>query len=220
MKRFPVGPDNPLPPLWENYPFQSVFVAVFEKGEFLCIQDQPLEYIFLLQSGKGRVCILGPDGKNLLINFYSKGSLIGDVEAILLQPEAVVSIQAINRVTCYAVPIEEFVKTAEITPELMNHMAILLAGRAKRSIRNTSVNILSTLETRLCAYIRQMQHDGFFEENLAALSDMLGTSYRHLFRTLRSLCEKGILQKNGHSYQILDMEALSKAAGGMYRIAP
>ena len=218
MKRFPMSPDSPVPPLWENYPFQSAFIAVFEKGEYLCVQDQPVENLFLIQSGKVKTCITSPEGKNFLVNFYGKGILIGDIEGVLLSPNATSNVQAVTRTVCYGIAMIEFLEVAHQNLDLMNHLAILLAGRTRRIVRNAAVNILSTLEKRLCAYIKQMQHDGYFEENLTTLSDMLGTGYRNLHRTLRVLCEKGILQKKGRGYLILDMDTLSDLAGDMYRI--
>lgn len=217
MNRYPLSPESPVPPLWENYPFRPLFIAAFEKGEFLCVQDQPVENLFLIKSGKVKVCTTSPEGKNLLISFSTPGSLIGHVP-LLLQSNSINSVQAATKVTCYAIPIEEFLKVARDNPEFMNHMAVLLAERIQQSEHNATINILSNLEMRLCAYIEQMQNGGFFEDNLSTLSELLGTSYRHLHRTLHTLCKKGILMKAGHGYQILDMNALSAGAGGMYRI--
>lgn len=218
MKRYSVRKSIEEPVQWESYHFPSLFLARFEKGEYLFLEGQPVENLFLIESGIVKGCISGPEGKNLLINFYSKGRILGDVETILNQSEAIASVQAITKVICYAVPGEEFMKTAHQNPALMNDIAVLLAERAKRNVRNAAVTILSDLEMRLCAYIEQTQKDGVFKDNLSNLSDLLGTSYQHLHRTLRTLCQKGILLKTGHIYQITDMEALSVAARGMYRI--
>ena len=218
IKRYPIPANGQCPTQWKEYHFPSLFVAKFEKGEFLYTEGHPIENLFLIESGKVKVCLTSTEGKSLLINFYSKGHLLGDVETVLSQTEAVTSIQAVTKVICYAVPVEEFLQAACQNPDLMRHIAAVLAERAKRSVRNASINILSNLKMRLCAYIEQTQRDGFFKDNFLALSDLLGVSYRHLHRTLQTLCQEGILQKAGRGYFIKDMETLSLAANGMYRM--
>ena len=73
----------------------------------------------------------------------------------------------------------------------------------QNSINNAS-NILYPFESRLCAYISMTSQDGTFCEKLTELSEYLGTSYRHLLRTLENLCTKGILEKASDGYRIKD----------------
>ena len=217
MERFSLGKKEAGPPQWESYRFESLFIAKFKRGEFLFVEGQPIENVFLIKSGKTKVFLTGVEGRTLLVCFRAENSLLGEVEMIL-HSSAMSSIQAVTDVVCYAVSKEEFLKTAMRRSELMGQIAWQLAERTRTNTYNMSANILYGLEMRLCAYIEQTQHEGLFVDNLSALSDLLGTSYRHLHHTLHLLCEKGILQKHEKGYRILDMEALSKAAGGMYRL--
>jgi hypothetical protein len=60
--------------------------------------------------------------------------------------------------------------------------------------------------------------DGYFEESKTVLSEILGTSYRHLLRTLDSLCAKGVLGKEGKGYSILDEDALTSIGEDYYMV--
>ncbi|OYO76234.1 hypothetical protein CG709_15530, partial [Lachnotalea glycerini] len=58
-----------------------------------------------------------------------------------------------------------------------------------------------------------------FSENLTALSELLGTSYRHLLRTLRNFCDNGYLLKEKGYYKIIapnQLRALGAAINTTY----
>ena len=47
------------------------------------------------------------------------------------------------------------------------------------------------------------------------LCELMGTSYRHLLRTLREFCENGYLVRENGGYLIADEEALKRLAGSI-----
>jgi CRP/FNR family putative post-exponential-phase nitrogen-starvation transcriptional regulator len=69
---------------------------------------------------------------------------------------------------------------------------------------NGASNILYPFETRLCAYISTNHESGLFSQKLTELAEYLGTSYRHLLRTLESLCARNIIEKTDQGYAIKD----------------
>lgn len=56
-----------------------------------------------------------------------------------------------------------------------------------------------------------------FHENLTEIAELLGTSYRHLLRTLSELTEKNILRKEGSSYFVTDEETLMELSSDLYK---
>lgn len=56
-----------------------------------------------------------------------------------------------------------------------------------------------------------------FHENLTEIAELLGTSYRHLLRTLSELCDKGILKKEGSSYIVTDERTLMELSADLYK---
>lgn len=68
---------------------------------------------------------------------------------------------------------------------------------------NSSINLLYPLENRLASYINELllinNNESLyvdFDESLVNIAEHLGSSYRHLLRTLNVLCEKEVLQKD------------------------
>ncbi len=56
-----------------------------------------------------------------------------------------------------------------------------------------------------------------FDENLTEIAELLGTSYRHLLRTLSEFCERGILKKEGSSYIVTEEETLMELSVDLYK---
>lgn len=56
-----------------------------------------------------------------------------------------------------------------------------------------------------------------FDENLTEIAELLGTSYRHLLRTLSEFCERRILKKEGSSYIVTEEETLMELSVDLYK---
>ncbi len=82
-------------------------------------------------------------------------------------------------------------------------------------LKNSSINLLYPLENRLASYIlatgeRIDNNEEIikFNENLTEIAELLGTSYRHLLRTLNNLSCKGAIRKKINYFQVLDEKIL------------
>jgi CRP-like cAMP-binding protein len=81
------------------------------------------------------------------------------------------------------------------------------------------------LENRLAGYIlaagERIDSNGLttisFDENLTQISELLGTSYRHLLRILNSFCQKGAMVKKGSHYEVVDDRMLKGLAADLYK---
>ena len=96
--------------------------------------------------------------------------------------------------------------------EFMSLIGKGLAQKLMQSNTNGAINLLHSLEERLCAYMIQASYQGIFCEKLTDVAIWLGTSYRHLLRILEKLCKEQILKKQKGMYLILDEKALKERA--------
>ena len=104
---------------------------------------------------------------------------------------------------------------------LMNFLCNSLGKKLKRSSKNASINLMYPLENRVASYIISIGTDKNseiikFDETLTVISELLGTSYRHLLRTLNRLCNKNILKKEEDYYIIIDYKNLEELAADIY----
>lgn len=191
--------------------------------EYICFQEEPLEYLSFIVDGRAKVVKDLANGKTLLISFYEPLEVIGDVELIQNIP-AVCTVQALD--TCYiiAFPIEKCRAVLQKDIKLLNFICKALAEKLDQMSNNSSINLLYPLENRLASYmdkvaveLEEYKNLRCFNDNLTQLAELLGSSYRHLLRTLNGLCQKEILSRQKEGYIIINEEKLKRLAGALYK---
>ncbi len=195
---------------------EGVVLLSFKKNEYLLQQGCPGEYVLLVLSGKMKVFIMSPNGKTLLFCFYTGQGILGEAEFATGTETAAMSVQAITDVTCVGIPRNRCQEALSQNIFFMNAVSRALAGKLFRCTRNSAVTILYSLESRLCAYIAMTNDNGWFNEKLTEISEVLGTSYRHLLRTLDSLCKQGVLRKADKGYIVADFDVLKQKGEDYY----
>jgi CRP/FNR family transcriptional regulator, putaive post-exponential-phase nitrogen-starvation regulator len=180
----------------------------YKKNEYMLRQGYACDFVLFVLSGRMKVFITSPNGKTLLFCFYSTRGILGEAEFATGAGLAAMSVQTITDATCIGIPRDRYEAVLKQNITFMNAVSDALAHKLFRCTRNSAVTILYSLESRLCAYIAMTNDKGCFSEKLTEVSEILGTSYRHLLRTLDSLCAQGILQKGVKCYHISDLAAM------------
>lgn len=212
----------------EKYKINDVFtnnmekymeLLCFEKNEFLCRQNEKVNYLYFVVEGKLKVFRTLKNGKNILLSFNYPLRILGDLE-LMNSEGADANIQVIEDAYCIAL------STDKVQDILLNDIRYLryacnsISNKLKDTSQNGAINLLYPLENRLASYILAMKNqvDGkfVFEENLTEIAELLGTSYRHLLRTLEAFNKKGALKKINRSYEIIDENLLIKLADDLY----
>jgi len=181
----------------------GITIRNYKKGELLCEQGSPLEDLLLVTGGRTKVCSMAANGKTLLFNFCDPGIILGEVEFMTHAPAAS-SVFAATDVQCVVIPHERYRAYLTSNIRFMNRICAIMAEIVAQNSINNASNILYPFESRLCAYISMTQENGLFNQKLTDLAEFLGTSYRHLLRTLDNLCNKGVIEKTPHGYVIRD----------------
>lgn len=195
----------------------GLWLHQYAKGETLCRAGEAIPALLLITAGKVRVSVTGFNGKSLLYCINVDRGILGSIELLTGAP-ATASGEALTPVTCIAVPVAEHLEALKQSLAFMNCLCRELSVVFERSSRSSAQNILYPLETRLCSYIAMTQEGGRFQEKLTDVNALLGTSYRHLLRTLQSLCLQGVLRKEKRGYHIVDPAALERIAQGYYAV--
>lgn len=188
----------------------------YKSGEFILLQGCPISYLMIFLEGKAKVVFTSPNGRTLLISFYMKRGIIGEAEFMAGKEAATSSVQAITDVLCIGIPLNHHKAYLRSNLKLMNYISLELADKLYKSTIKSTLNILHSLDARLCSYIETTNVDGLFKEKLTDVSEILGTSYRHLLRTLEKLCNEGILEKRSKGYRVKDATALQQRGADYY----
>lgn len=179
-------------------------------GECVAAAGSPCEYIFVVISGKAKVGITAPNGRDLNLCYYVSEGLIGEAELYSDTSSDTTTITALGELKCIAVPISSNAEYLNTSLEFTRAAAAELAKKLLRRADDVVENTLYTSEVRLCRYILAAASGSFFRDIMTDVARSIGVSYRHLYRMMGVLCSDGILEKTGSGYKILSMEKLSE----------
>ena len=197
----------------------------FDKYEYLSREEEDLEYLLFFVQGKAKVFKTLPNGRNLLLAFYNPIRVIGDIEIVKNQ-SATGTIQALSTCYCLAIPMKKARLELTNDSKFLKFTCESLAEKLAAVSMNISINLLYPLENRLSSYINEFLTNDEnsniyidFDENLVNIAELLGSSYRHLLRTLNVLCKKGVLEKKEGRYKVINKILLKELAGDLYQDA-
>ncbi len=188
-------------------------LLLFKKNEYICRENEKLNYLFFFVDGKAKAYSTLSNGKSLLLCFYQGFMLLGDLEILNSEP-ATTNVQVIEDTYCIGIPTEKVKGYLLNDAKFLRYIGNSLGKKLRRSSKNSSINLLFPVENRLASYI--IATGGNFDESLIEISELLGTSYRHLLRTLNHMCQKGLIKKNGTGFEIIDKTVLVKLASDLY----
>lgn len=197
---------------------------VFSSGEQLFKSSEKIHYFYFMVDGKAKVNTLLKNGKSLLLRFYRPLQVLGDVE-FLNYDHTHCNVEALSDVTCIGIPLDHLRSVASKDVKFLQFLCRSLSYKLANSSYWNSVNLLYPLENRLASYILAISdHDDDYTiplneietHKLTDMAELLGTSYRHLNRTLNNLCQRGMIKKDRNSIIITDRPSLEELAGDLY----
>jgi CRP-like cAMP-binding protein len=207
--------ENPIEQILTNFKDYPLEIMLYKKGEHIYSYGDSLNYISFFISGRAKVYSLLSNGKHYLHTFYNHFEIIGDVEFVNNLPIKT-NVQAITDVYCLVLPLsichDRLYEDCKFLRAACSH----LSNKLDVTGQFNSHNLLYPLEERLASYVMNISENNVFCENLTLLAELLGTSYRHLLRTLKSFCDKGYLKKENGVYKIIAPNQLSELGADIY----
>jgi CRP/FNR family transcriptional regulator, putaive post-exponential-phase nitrogen-starvation regulator len=198
-------------------------IYTFSPGQHVVVSDEILEYFYFMVEGKAKVYSMQENGKSLLVRFYKPLEIIGEVE-LFSNNRSICNLQAITEVQCLGIRSEIVNEACQSNNRLLDYFCRSLSKKLLHFNISSSINLTYPLENRLAGYLMAVTvNEGkdpiveqIFTENMTDLADLLGSSYRHLTRTLRIFINEGIISKKKKHIEILDWDKLSDMAKEIY----
>ncbi|MFA9376417.1 MAG: cyclic nucleotide-binding domain-containing protein [Lachnotalea sp.] len=207
--------ENPIDQVLTNYEEYPLELILYRKGEHIYEYGEPLTYISFFVSGKAKVYSLLSNGKHYLHTFYNCFEIIGDAEFVN-NLHIKTNVQAISDVYCLVLPLATCHDRLYDDRKFLRAACSHLSKKLDITGQFNSHNLLYPLEERLAAYIITVSENNVFSENLTSLSELLGTSYRHLLRTIKDFCDKNYLRKEKGAYIIIAPNQLKQLGADIY----
>lgn len=186
----------------------------YEKNEFILKAQCSLEYYFLLVEGKLRVTYPFENGKAMLLKFYRPFITVGDMELFKNLP-VLCDIDAVEDTYLIAIPAEILRSKFFNNLRLLHHLLDSLSDKLFATINNSSYNFVYPLKNRVASYLVEYLSDSNrlqLKSTLTEIAEFLGTTYRHLNRTLKELEAEAVLRCENKTIYVLDEEKLRELA--------
>lgn len=198
--------------MYEHLPEKIVDVLelqLCQQGEYLCRQDENLEYFFLLLTGKLQVNSFQVDGSQAVFSFETPFSIIGDLE--LFDDNQIVSnVQAVDDSLVFVASAKTIRDYGYNDARFLRFIIRYLVKKLYFSSKLLSQVPLS-VEYRVAQYLlHRLEKDGnvLKLEKRSPLAAMLGTSARHLNRTFKRLTTLRAIEVHNKTLIITDPQTL------------
>lgn len=194
-------------------------IVQYQKGDVLLHSGDELDHFCFFLEGKIKILSILENGKSLLLRFYTELDTLGDIELFFPGP-ADSSVEAVSESYLLKVPMHIIREDYLDDPVFLKYLGHSLSDKLKSISRNSAYNLYYPLVNRLSSYIYEHMNDDnqvLFYSSYMEISEFLGTTYRHLNRTLNELADMGIIKVHGKNIEVLDLDALKALAKNLYR---
>lgn len=194
----------------------------FSKGELICSRENELKYMFFLVEGKIKIYTLHDNGKSILLGFNHPLSVVGDVE-LFSDYKVMCNVESIDESIFIAVEMDKLRAYACEDAMFLKFIIENLSSKLYSITNAASINLLYSLETRLASYLLSMSN--FYNDissdvteikipKLTEIAPLLGTSYRHLNRTVKELINMDIIEKRKSVVIVKNFKKLKELSQG------
>ncbi|NEZ73843.1 helix-turn-helix domain-containing protein [Clostridium botulinum] len=107
--------------------------------------------------------------------------------------------------------------------KLLHHLVDSLSEKLYGTINNSSYNFVYPLINRLASYLVEHLTDKSYiilNSSYLEIAQFLGTTYRHLNRTLKEMESRSIIRCDNKKIHILDIDQLRELAKNIYIKSP
>lgn len=189
----------------------------FEKGEIIYNEGDPLEYLYIVHTGRVKIYQLFESGKEQLLRILETGEFMGEL-ALFTEKVLDSYAEALEQTEVCAIhrrDIQELMKTHPTIP-----LKILSEFSTRLEETEFLVSQLSyrDVETRTASYLVKLANDHQSNQIVLPMSKRdlashLGTTQETISRRLSHFQTNGWIEQEGHrNIKILDIEALEKAS--------
>lgn len=194
-------------------------IFAYDRGELVCERENEVEYLLFLIRGKAKVFTMLDNGKIYLLRIEGSISVYGDVE-IMHGATYTANVEALDGCRCLAMPMRYIRSQYLEDPVFLKYMINSLAKRLDKISKMSTNNLLRPLKDRFAGYLMALAEAGeslvIIEASFIQVAEQLGTTYRHLSRTVREMEAEGLFARKGKQFYLINLEMLKGMAGDTY----
>lgn len=192
------------------------YQRVLSRGEFLFLQGDPGECLFLVISGEVRVTAESPEGAEFHLNTFHSGDMLGEI-AFLDGGERTVSASATQETVLFCIDRASLLALLTREPGIAAQFIEALCARIRHTTDRLVDHMFLTLDARLCkVLLGVMERSGETDDNgnpvvrmsQQDLARFLNTTRQSINQILQQLQSDGVLSVGRGSVHIHDQAAM------------
>lgn len=192
---------------------KNISIKEYKKGEFLLEQGNKKELFYIIVEGIFDIYTVSESGKKYLIQTYTNGDYIGELEISHNKPY-VSTVKARGCSKLIEIKRNDFLKWIDIDRNFSQYLIRTLCKSTYALCENTSNNTLYTLKQRICQYLiesinKSCGSDKFYIKiKTDNLGDKMGVTQRSINRVLKQLKEIGVIDIKNSNVIVKDYDLL------------
>ena len=185
-----------------------IFIAEFERGEYVTRAGVQPSFLFLFLTGRAQVLPVSKDGKQALLDYLGPGEVCGDLELLLDLREIKKSyydVKMFRAGKAVAIPSKYVQQVLTSRAGFLLYICTKTMEKLDVSSRGLSRSLVYDAKSRVLGYIDECRagEDGVIAFKPTEVALKLGISYRHMCRILDELKLEGAVEKVPGGLKIL-----------------
>ena len=205
--------------IFSNMNVSDMDILNIRKGQLICSKGDEINDMYFLVEGKVKIYTITPDDKRLILRFQKALGIIGDVEYIQ-GTDVLHTIEASTDCELIKIPFNTVKKTMGEDARFLSFLLDVVTRRFRAKTDAATLNLLYPVEVRLASFLlstttdeeRSFYHEEAVGSSLKDIADMIGTSYRHLNRVIKNLCNENIISRSNGKLYVKDLNRLKDIA--------
>lgn len=204
--------------IFDDEILKYVQLHFYEGEERILKSGEVLEYYYLLVHGKIKIYYPFENGKSMTLKFYKDFNTIGDLELFKNMP-ILCDIDAVEDTFLIGIPSTILREKYFDNVKLLHHLVDSLSEKLYGTINNSSYNYVYPLISRVASYLLEYLTDKNYiilNSSYLDIAQFLGTTYRHLNRTLKEMESRLIIKCDDKKIYILNINKLRELSKNNY----
>ncbi len=190
-------------------------LRVLDPNENLFFQDDPAERFFLIRKGQVKLARLTPEGNEKVVDIFGPGQTFAEATLFMEKQVYPVTASAVDRAEVIGFSSRHFLELLTTNTDTCIHMLGDLAMRLRRRLREIEHLSMKNASYRVVHFLLNEldsapDADGRLQLKVQkqVIASRLSIKPETLSRIFQALREEGIVETEGRSIRIRDVDAL------------
>ena len=184
----------------------------FSRNALVILAEDQGDSFFIIRSGKVKVSVTGPDGREIILSLLGPGEFFGELSLLDGHPRSA-DVTTIEPTELLMIRRSDFVRVIQDYPVIPTHLMVTLASRLRKSDHQVAGLALLGISERISSVLLQLAEEQGRETDEGivlskrpthqVLASMAGTARETVTRVMKRLSDEGYIRTDGRRLIIL-----------------